>query len=81
MKRVFFDTSALMKRYLRHEKGTEQVEIILETTEEIIVAPTYYIEAVHVVGRLSREKKISTTQIGEITKEIGLDYEDFHIYI
>lgn len=58
MARVFFDTSALVKRYI-DEPGSDAVASLLEGAENLIVSSLFLPECVSALQRLVRESRLS----------------------
>jgi len=75
--RAFIDTSALFKKYCV-EDGSAQLEGLLETIDEIIVAPTYLLESHSVVKRLMREGVVPKRAGEQLTREIEKDAHFFN---
>mgnify|MGYP001582306992 CR=1 FL=1 len=74
----FFDTSALIKRYI-DEDGSDAVEEILGEQDEIIVSPITKIECFSVIKRLLLEKAIIKKNYDLLSKEIAYDFKFFSI--
>ena len=74
--RAFIDTSALLKKYIR-ENGSEEFEDILLSVDDIIVSPTYALEARAAIARRVRLKDIEVDQGIQIRKEINKDIIHF----
>jgi predicted nucleic acid-binding protein len=58
---VFFDSSALAKRYLE-EKGSDQVQAILSSASALAVSVICVPEIVSALCRRRRERKVSTDE-------------------
>ena len=58
---VFFDSSALAKRYIE-EKGSDQVQAILSSAAALAVSVICVPEIVSALCRLRRERKFSTEE-------------------
>ncbi len=54
----FFDTSALIKRYIV-ENGSEKVDNLFKTASQIIISPVTKIETCSTINRLKVENAIS----------------------
>ncbi len=73
--RVFFDSSAFAKRYVR-EQGTETVLAWCERASEISLSAIAIPEIVSALCRLRRENRISPEQYGQIRSWVFSDIED-----
>lgn len=74
--RVFFDTSALLKRYIQ-ESGSAEVDGIFDAAEEIVISPITRIEAHSALQRRLRENSLTLAELKTSTKEIEKDLEFF----
>lgn len=77
MVRIFLDTSALLKRYLE-EEGSQELEVVLKESSEVIVAPVAWIESISALSRLLREKGIDHERFSLLKREIKNDFHDFN---
>ena len=73
--RVFFDTSAFVKRYVS-EAGTDTVLQWCEQATEIILSGIALAEVVSTFCRLQREGKITDTQYRQLKSLLMADIED-----
>ena len=73
--RVFFDTSAFVKRYVR-EAGTDAVLQWCDQATEIILSGIALAEVVSTFCRLQREGKITDTQYRQLKSLLMADIED-----
>lgn len=73
--RVFFDTSAFVKRYV-HEAGTDAVLQWCDQASEIILSGIALPEIVSTFCRLQREGKITETQYRQLKSLLMADIED-----
>ena len=73
--RVFFDTSAFVKRYVS-EAGTDTVLQWCEQATEIILSGIALAEIVSTFCRLQREGKITDTQYRQLKSLLMADIED-----
>jgi predicted nucleic acid-binding protein len=76
--RVFFDTSAFVKRYVR-EAGTDTVLEWCDQATEIILSGIALAEIVSAFCRLHREGKITDTQYRQLKTLLLADIEDVAI--
>lgn len=75
---LFFDTSALIKRYL-NEVGTEKVESLFESATLIIVSSTAQLECASAFQRLLKTKFIDLVKYNRLKADIAIDFPFFHI--
>jgi uncharacterized protein len=76
--RVFADTSALLKRYLR-EEGTGRVHEALQAATSLVVAEIMEVEARSALARRLRAGDLDPQDYTSIIDEITLDLEDMII--
>lgn len=76
--RVFFDTSAWAKRYLR-EPGSDKVEGALRDASEATVSLLCPPELVSALSRLRRQSLISTSDYGLIKSALFREIEDMSV--
>jgi uncharacterized protein len=72
---VFFDSSALAKRYVE-EKGSERVETILGSAVALAVSVICLPEVVSALCRRRRERRLSKSQYAIAKSALFLDMED-----
>jgi predicted nucleic acid-binding protein len=75
---VFFDTSALLKRY-RQETGTDTVEKIFDRASDITLSQTTRCEAVSALHFHSIRGGMTKAQCEQAQGNIAIDFEDFRI--
>lgn len=73
---IFFDSSALAKRYYE-ESGSEKVEQLFSKSTQIIVSMTCLPEIVSALNRKRRESKLSSQQYNTIKERLFLEFEDY----
>ena len=73
---LFFDTSALIKRYVI-EKKKKKVDELMDKADTIIVSVITEIEAYSTFKRLLIEKAISDTDYKTLLNEFDIDYPYF----
>lgn len=73
--RVFFDTSAFVKRYVS-EAGTDTVLQWCDQATEIILSGIALTEVISTFCRLQREGKITDTQYRQLKSLLMADIED-----
>jgi len=74
----FFDTSALVKRYVA-EIGSEKVDDLLTTASQVIVSPITKIEIYSTICRLKSENALSTEDYSRLHKAIQYDFRFFNV--
>lgn len=74
--KAFIDTSALLKRYVE-ERGSRQLEEVLEDVSDLIVSPVTWVEMnAAVAGRL-RRKLLTPQQSSWILSEAEKDFSSY----
>jgi len=73
--RVFFDTSAFVKRYI-HETGTDAVLKWCDQATEIVLSGTALPEVISAFCRLHREARITDMQYRQLKSLLLADVED-----
>ncbi len=76
--KVFFDTSALAKRYIA-ENGSEEIDIILSHASELAVSVICIPEIISALMRSMREKRINLQQYNIAKNSLQTDLEDIFI--
>ena len=72
---VFFDSSALAKRYVE-EKGNDQVQAILSSASALAVSVICIPEIVSALCRRRRERKVSTQEYRNAKASVLSDIDD-----
>jgi uncharacterized protein len=72
---VFFDSSALAKRYI-DEKGSDRVEAILSSASALAVSVICVPEIVSALCHRRRERKLSTAEYRRAKASMLLDIDD-----
>jgi predicted nucleic acid-binding protein len=72
---VFFDSSALAKRYVE-EKGSDQVQTILSSASALAVSVICIPEIVSALCRRRRERKVSTKEYRNAKASVLSDIDD-----
>ena len=79
--KIFFDTSALAKRYIE-EPGSEEIEdLFLSLASEIFVCTLAFPEFAAALGRKVREKEIAKKAAIRAVKEFEKDWQGLYIKI
>ena len=76
--RLFFDTSAFLKRYIE-EPGSIEVEELCKQAEDVAVSMLFPIEAVSALSRLFSTKVITLSDKRRIKKNLFDDLRDITI--
>jgi uncharacterized protein len=76
--KVFFDTSAFIKRYIE-EPGTQKVIDICRQAESLLLSVICLPEMISTLNRLVREGKISLAEYQQTRDLILKDFEDAEI--
>ncbi len=71
--KLFFDTSALIKKYI-NEKGSEKVDELMNGADTVIVSVIAEIETYSTFKRLLVEKAINTGDYKTLLNEFETDY-------
>lgn len=77
--KVFFDSSALAKRYI-DEKGSDKVEEICRKTDTLTVSIICLSEIISALNRLRREKILNKNQYKKIKSALIKDLETADLY-
>lgn len=75
---IFFDTSALVKRYVS-ETGSQKVDELFDVASQIIVSPITKIEIISCMKRLRNDTLISQEEYIYLKKEIDFDFKYFTV--
>jgi predicted nucleic acid-binding protein len=76
--KVFFDTSAFVKRYV-NETGSQQVIDICQNANALALSVICLPEIISTLRRLVREDKVSEKEYSQLKKSISTDLEDVDI--
>ena len=76
--RLFFDTSALVKRYVE-EEFSERVFSLFQDADEIGISIICISEIISTLSRLKREKNITLFQYRKIKNQFENDLQDFYV--
>jgi predicted nucleic acid-binding protein len=76
--KLYFDTSALIKKYIS-ESGSDNVDKLLLSSTEIYISVIGRIEAISSFRRLLVEKEISIEDYKILSKELVKDFDYFNI--
>jgi hypothetical protein len=75
---LFFDTSALIKRYV-NEDGSAKVDELFESASHILVSSVTKIEAFSALRRLEAEKHITRSEFKTLGNELENDFSFFSV--
>jgi hypothetical protein len=73
--RIFFDSSAFAKRYVR-EQGTDQVLALCDQATELCLSGIALVEIISAFCRLRREGRVSSDQYRQIKTLLLVDIAD-----
>ena len=73
---LYFDTSALVKRYL-NEKGDTKVRGLFDKSERIFVSAVTHFECASAFQRLLQTKFVDKSEYERMTTEIAIDFPFF----
>lgn len=76
--RVFFDTSALLKRYVS-EQGSDAVDKLFDLAEEIVLSQVTKIEAYSALNRRLREGTLTSIDFATVSEELETDLPYFSV--
>lgn len=75
---LYFDTSALIKKYI-DERGSDRVDELLEKADDVYISSILEIETISTFNRLLLEKAISTNDYKLLKSEFETDLQFFKI--
>lgn len=76
--KVFFDTSALAKRYVE-ERGSEEVESLCGEASDLAVSVIAIPEIISALSRLRRERRITARQYARAKAALWNDIQDVSV--
>ncbi len=76
--KVFFDTSALAKRYVE-ERGSDEVERLCGEATQLAVSIVAVPEVISALARLKREGRLGASQYNRAKKALWQDLEDVSV--
>ena len=74
----FFDTSALIKRYVQ-EKGSNIVDNLMESADEIFISAITRIESISAARRLLEERSLSKSDFSIFKDNLASDFPFFTV--
>ena len=74
----FFDTSALIKRYIQ-EKGSNIVDNLMESADEIFISAITRIESISAARRLLEERSLSKSDFSVFKDNLASDFPFFTV--
>ena len=74
----FFDTSALIKRYVQ-EKGSNIVDNLMESADEIFISAITRIESISAARRLLEERSLSKSDFNVFKDNLASDFPFFTV--
>ncbi len=75
---LFFDTSALIKKYI-DERGSDRVDQLLEKADEVYISSILELETISTFNRLLLEKAISASDYKVLKSEFETDLQFYKI--
>jgi uncharacterized protein len=76
--KLFFDTSALLKKYI-DEAGSENVDVLIREATELYVSKLALVESVSALRRLVVERALSERDFSVLRREIETDFTYFEV--
>ena len=76
--KLYFDTSALVKKYIA-EKGSENADKLFLSASEIYISIIGHVEAISSFRRLLLEKEIAKKDYEQLKSEIAQDFQFFNV--
>ncbi len=76
--KIYFDSSALTKRYIQ-EKGSDLLDRFFLEAESVVVSSTCLPEIISALSRLHREKKLSGHQYNQCKRAVIEDFSAFEV--
>ena len=77
--KVFFDSSALAKRYIEDEIKSEQIDRLVFDADSVVVSVICFPEIISALARLRREKKLNITQYKQCKRSALEDFSAFQV--
>ena len=77
--KVFFDSSALAKRYIEDEMKSDQIDRLMFEADSVVVSSICLPEIISAFARLRREKKLSTVQYHQCKRSTIEDFSTFEV--
>lgn len=74
----FLDTSALIKRYVQ-EKGSNIVDNLMESADEIFISAITRIESISAARRLLKERSLSKSDFSVFKDNLASDFPFFTV--
>ena len=75
---LYFDTSALIKRYI-NETGSSKVDELMDSAKMVFVSVIAEIEALSAFRRLLEEKAIGRSDFNNLKNELETDFKYFEV--
>lgn len=74
---IYFDTSALAKKYV-NEIGTEEIRGIIDSGSTIVTSKLTYAEMLSAFARRTRAGDISESEFDQLANDFESDWQSFH---
>jgi predicted nucleic acid-binding protein len=78
--RLFFDTSALVKRYF-NERGSDDVMSLCAMADDVAVSAVLPVEIISTLARLKRERRIDAISFNQIKNAFFSDLADMTVIL
>jgi predicted nucleic acid-binding protein len=78
--KLFFDTSALVKRYF-NEPGSDDVLSLCARADDVAVSAVLPVEIISTLARLKRERRLDTISFNQIKKAFFSDLADMTVIL
>jgi len=76
--KLYFDSSALTKRYIR-EKGSDLVDSLFLEADSVVVNSICLPEIISALSRLRREKRLNVSQYNQCKRALIEDFASFEV--
>ena len=77
--KVFFDSSALAKRYIEDKMKSDQIDRLVFDADSVVVSIICFPEIISAFVRLRREKKLNTAQYNQCKRSAVEDFSAFQV--
>ena len=77
--KVFFDSSALAKRYIEDEMRSEQIDRLVFDADPVVVSVICFPEILSAFARLRRGKKLTIAQYNQCKRSTIEDFSAFQV--
>ena len=77
--KVFFDSSALAKRYIEDEMKSERIDRLVVEADSVVVSIICFPEIISAFSRLRRERKLTSAQYNQCKRSAAEDFSSFQV--